>query len=119
MNDETLKKATLEVLEENVSFLSEKIDNIADITSDQVSRLSDRLYAKPYVDENRFWLSFWGYMTLSFIVIVSAISGCIIVEKLKIAEMVAKGEHPIAARCSFVSERDNAICITYINSVKK
>jgi hypothetical protein len=119
MNEETLKKATLEALEENVDFLSSKIEAIADNTQDQLNRISDRLWGKKDIEDNRFWMGVWGYITLSFIVFVSAIAGCSIVEKQKIAEMVAKGENPIAARCSFAAERDTAICITYLHTVKK
>ena len=119
MNEETLKKASLESLEENVGFLSSKIEAIADNTQSQLDHISSRLWSKKDVEDNRFWLGVWGYITLAFIVFVSALAGCSIVEKTKIAEMVARGEDPIAARCSFATQQDTSICITYLHTVKK
>ena len=56
------------------------------------------------MNENEFWVKFWKIIAVCFCVVVTTIGGCNVYEMNKIAEMVSRGETPLAASCAFRSE---------------
>lgn len=88
-------------------------------TNNQFERLYSRMNSLEDTSENTFWLGVWKLLATVITSLIITIGGCTSYEKYTVAKMVERGENPIAARCAYYSHEDTAICLTYINTVKK
>lgn len=95
------------------------LNSSASYAQTQLDRIHNRLSSLEDTSNNQYWYSIWKLVAISFMMFVATIGGCTSFSKHKVAEMVTRGENPIAARCAFPSEGDTAVCLTYIHNIKK
>jgi hypothetical protein len=64
------------------------------------------------MDDNQFWVAIWRLVALLVLAIVVVVAGCTTAADQKVAELVAKGVNPIAARCAIygAGERTAVTC---------
>lgn len=71
------------------------------------------------MDENEFWIGVWKIIATTAIMLFVVLTVNSVAEKFAVQKMVERGENSIAARCAYGSVHDDAVCLTYINTVKK
>ena len=88
-------------------------------TNNQFERLYSRINSLEDTSENAFWLGVWKLVASTVIMLLVVLTINSVAEKFAIQKMVERGENPVAARCAYGSVHDDAVCLTYINTVKK
>ena len=117
--DGNLKTATLEELQSNVGYINDRIDDLINRTEDRLSILSERIWDTKRFDENRFWILVWSLVATVLSVLILSVFLNVYFEKVAVLEMVKRGENPIAARCAFRDQYEEAVCLTYLTKVVK
>lgn len=98
-------------LQNRVDYQYKNMNAWMDNAQKQLDRFSDRLYENKTTSDNEFWIKIWTMGALVTIVAFVTLTLCSIVEKTKIADMVAQGVDPTAARCAYPSQHDDAVCM--------
>lgn len=122
MSDEKVEVESLPIedrLKDAIKFVNNRIESLSSGVQDRLERIENKYWDVKENAENRFWLGVWAIVAAFLSISVLVMGANCAYEKQLVVQMVEKGENPVAARCAFANREDTAVCLTYINSVKK